>query len=180
MYIQKKKHIPTGEDLIQFERLASESYKRIFRAAWYYAGNYEDAQDIVQETFILAYKAFPNFKHKSSFYTWLYAIFRKVRARMRKQKKLYINRFGAVIEEETGEYSSATHVNPKTFYEKYDALSTLQNVLSTLPEKYREVLILRHLEDFSYNEIALILNCSIGTVKSRIHKARLLLRKKMR
>ena len=94
---------------------------------------------------------------------------------------MFVSRFGNI---EEGILSGMPYLvsadNPELLLERAEQHNMIHRALSGLPEKYSEILILRHFEEFSYDEIARVLNCSTGTVKSRIHKARRLLRKNLR
>ncbi len=163
----------------EFERLASDSYERLYRSALYFTGNIEDASDIVQDTFITAYRSFNNYRGDSKFYTWLYGIFRNLLFRHRKSRKSYINRFGSLEEGLISDDLPAVKETPENLLTGKEKIIRLYESLNKLPMIYKEILILRHFENFSYNDIAGILGCRTGTVKSRIHKARNLLRKQM-
>jgi len=163
-----------------FERLAASCYHRLYRAAWFFTRNHEDAQDIVQETCMRAFTAFPGFKGNAAFYTWIYTIFRNVMKKSARRKKIYVSRFGAIEEGKEPGAPRSTVFSANAHAERVELSIAVQDALLSLPDKYREILVLRHFEDFSYSEIAAILKCSTGTVKSRIFKARELLRKKLR
>jgi RNA polymerase sigma-70 factor (ECF subfamily) len=179
MWIRKTK-TERSDKPDDFEYLVKEDYHRLYRSAWLFTRNHDDAQDVVQETLFEAYKSFSSFKGNSSFFTWLYAILRNIHRRWLRKNKIYVNRKGN-IEEGILEES----VNPGvrgciSLLERTELDIGISNALGAIPEKYSEILMLRHFEDFSYKEIAYILSCSIGTVKSRMSKARELLRKRLR
>ena len=174
---QSKKYSPHSRD---FEQRIEDCYKRLHRTAWYFTGNREDAQDLVQETFTQAFRSYHSFQGKSALYTWLYGIFRNVRRNMERRKALHVNRFGSIEAEKSDDIRFAAPDNPYTLIVESELYHSVHHALMKLPEKYREVLLLKHFEDFSYNEIARILECSVGTVKSRIFTARQLLKKEMR
>ncbi len=177
---RKQSGLDSKESGVSFEKQAAGSYKRLYRAAWYFTGNHEDASDLVQETFAQACKSYSGYKGISSFYTWLYAIFRNVKFEAARKKKLFITRKGYLQEMEEEEFQFSAPDTPLTLLVRSEACFAVHNAIKILPEKYREVLLLRHFEGFSYSEIADIANCSVGTVKSRIFKARKLLKKLLR
>lgn len=162
-----------------FESLASECYARLYRSALFQTVSPEDARDLVQDTFTIGFKLYPSFRGDSDFYTWIYKIYHNLLLNHRKQKKMYINRFGT-IEEGTLELYESTESAPDILMERIQNKNKIRDALSKLPEDFREILVLRHFEEFSYKEIAKILDCKTGTVKSRIHKARELLKKILR
>lgn len=163
-----------------FEYLVKENYHRLYRSAWLFTRNHDDAQDIVQETLFEAYKSFPVFRGNSSFFTWLYAILRNIYRRWLRKNKIYVNRKGNIEEGKSEESVNPGVGGSVSLLERTELNISISNALAALPEKHSEILTLRHFEDFSYKEIAYILNCSIGTVKSRMSKARELLRKRLR
>ena len=130
--------------------------------------------DLSQEVFIKAYEALPQFRFQSSFYTWLYRIaVNKSRDELRKRK---VRRFFSL---QTLLESSDKELGSKIVVEQHD--NELQELLSaglkTLPEKYRIAIILKDVDGLSYEEIAEVMECEIGTVKSRLSRARAMLRK---
>jgi len=178
MFGRKKKceSVPATDD---FEKNAAGSYDRLFRAAYFHTGNREDAQDLVQESFRLAQQSYEKFRGDSTFYTWLYGIFRNVLKNSQRRKMLFVSKIGSLVEDQEADDRAAAPDNPYTLLVKSEQYHAVHNAVSELPEAYREALFLRHFEDFSYDEIARILGCPAGTVKSRIFKARMLLRKKL-
>jgi RNA polymerase sigma-70 factor, ECF subfamily len=130
--------------------------------------------DLSQEVFIKAYEALSQFRFQSSFYTWLYRIaVNKSRDELRKRKVRRWFSLQTMLEASDKELSS------KIVVEQHD--NELQELLAaglkTLPEKYRIAIILKDIDGLSYEEIAEIMECEIGTVKSRLSRARAMLRK---
>jgi RNA polymerase sigma-70 factor (ECF subfamily) len=134
----------------------------------------EIVDDLAQEVFIKAYEALPNFRFQSSFYTWLYRIaVNKSRDELRKRK---VRRWFSL---QTLMDSADKDLVSKTVVEPHD--NELQGLvaagLRSLPDKYRIAITLKDLDGLSYEEIAEIMECEIGTVKSRLSRARAMLRK---
>jgi RNA polymerase sigma-70 factor, ECF subfamily len=130
--------------------------------------------DLSQEVFIKAYEALPQFRFQSSFYTWLYRIaVNKSRDELRKRK---VRRWFSL---QTMLESGDKELGSKIVVEQHD--NELQELLAaglkTLPEKYRIAIILKDVDGLSYEEIAEVMECEIGTVKSRLSRARAMLRK---
>ena len=130
--------------------------------------------DLSQEVFIKAYEALPQFRFQSSFYTWLYRIaVNKSRDELRKRK---VRRWFSL---QTMLDAGDKELGSKILVEQHD--NELQELLAaglkTLPEKYRIAIILKDVDGLSYEEIAEIMECEIGTVKSRLSRARAMLRK---
>ena len=134
----------------------------------------EIVDDLSQEVFIKAYEALPNFRFQSSFYTWLYRIaVNKSRDELRKRK---VRRWFSL---QTMLDSSDKDLNAKIVVEPRD--NELQELvaagLQSLPDKYRIAITLKDIDGLSYEEIAEIMECEIGTVKSRLSRARAMLRR---
>jgi len=129
--------------------------------------------DLSQEVFIKAYEALPQFRFQSSFYTWLYRIaVNKSRDELRKRK---VRRWFSL---QTMLDSGDKELGSKILVEQHDnELQLLAAGLKTLPEKYRIAIILKDVDGLSYEEIAEVMECEIGTVKSRLSRARAMLRK---
>lgn len=134
----------------------------------------EVVDDLAQEIFIKAYEALPSFRLDSSFYTWLYRItVNRSRDEMRRRKIRRFLSFQTLEDEANKEFVAKMSVAP----ENRDAKELVTLGLQALPEKFRSAIILKDIEGLSYEEIAHVLQCEIGTVKSRLSRARTMLRK---
>ncbi|HEY6951088.1 MAG TPA: sigma-70 family RNA polymerase sigma factor [Bacteroidota bacterium] len=130
--------------------------------------------DLAQEIFIKAYEALPSFRLDSSFYTWLYRItVNKSRDEMRRRKVRRFLSFQTLVDEANAELTSKLSVPPESRDDKEIVALGLQ----ALPEKFRSAIVLKDIEGLSYDEIAAILKCELGTVKSRLSRGRSMLRK---
>jgi len=123
--------------------------------------------DLTQEVFIKAYEALPQFQFRSGFYTWIYRIaLNKCKDHIRKKKLKYyfpilsMNKLSSDIEDNNNIYS------------KIDDNLLIQEALNRLKYDFKEILILKEIENLTYQEISEILNCEIGTVKSKLARAR--------
>jgi RNA polymerase sigma-70 factor (ECF subfamily) len=134
----------------------------------------EIVDDIAQEVFIKAYEALPHFRFQSSFYTWLYRIaVNKSRDELRKRKVRRLFSLQTLLESSDKDLSSKIVVEPRD-----DELQELVAAgLQSLPDKYRIAITLKDIDGLSYEEIAEIMECEIGTVKSRLSRGRAMLRK---
>ncbi len=158
-----------------FEALVLENQKKVYNLALKMTGNAEDAYDISQEAFIKAFKALKSFRGDSSFGVWIYRLTSNLcidflrREKKRKTSPLvYINNSDDEQEIEIADVSS----EPETLYEKAELRQAINEGLMKLPEDHRQVLVLRELNGLSYSEISQTLKVEIGTVKSRIFRAR--------
>ena len=132
--------------------------------------------DLTQEIFIKAYEALASFRLDSSFYTWIYRIaVNKSRDEMRRRKVRRFLSFQTLVDESNKELVSKMSVQP----EDRDTREIIALGLQALPEKFRSAIILKDIDGLSYEEIADVLHCELGTVKSRLSRARTMLRKKL-
>jgi RNA polymerase sigma-70 factor (ECF subfamily) len=148
----------------------------VFRLAFSLVHDRDIADDLAQEAFIRAYLSLSKFQQKSEFGTWLYRItVNHTKDYLRKKtrrKEVPLEDFAISQEKET--------LTPEKDREEEQKKTILYRSLEELPEKYRLILTLRDQQGFSYKEIAKILKISPGTVDSRLHRAREMLRKKVR
>ena len=133
--------------------------------------------DLAQEVFIKAYQALPHFRFEASFYTWLYRIaVNKSRDELRKKKARRFFSFQTLDEGIEKELHSRLSVPP----EERDTQELVAMGLQLLPEKFRTSVVLKDIEGLTYEEIAEVMQCQLGTVKSRISRARAMLRKALK
>lgn len=166
-----------------FEILVERYQKQVYNIAYRYTGNRDDAYDLSQETFLKAYKGIKNFRQDSSFKTWIYHITANVcRDHLRKDSKVYKISIDEPIHSEHGDMEKQlmdSSRGPDEVYESKELSEFIQDIIDDLQQEYKEVIILREVQQLSYEEIAEVLNCSIGTVKSRLNRARKILRDKI-
>jgi len=159
-----------------FEQLVIKYQRQIYTVAYRFMGNHEDASDLAQEAFLKAYKSIGRFRGESSLKTWLYHIVSNVcRDELRKRKKGQVFSLDAPILTEEGEIPRQTEdwtYAPDLIYESKEIQLFIQEALNQLSPEYKEVIILREIQGFSYEEIATHLDCSLGTIKSRLNRAR--------
>ncbi len=129
--------------------------------------------DIAQEVFIRVYEALPKFRFESSFYTWLYRItVNKSRDELRKRRTRKFFSLHSMLDASSDELQSKIRVFP----EDSSAKDLVNKGLQQLPEKFRIPIILKDIDGLSYEEMAEIMQCEVGTVKSRLSRARAMLR----
>lgn len=158
-----------------------EKYKRmVHRLAMQITKNHEDADDVMQETFIKVYQSIHTFRQEAAFETWVYRI--AVNEALNYVKKRERRRESPLDTTEESEFrvdvrQKATVANdPQVQAEKAELRHWVTKAVNSLPLKHRIVVILHELEGLTHAEIASILNCSEGTVRSRLHYARKQLR----
>lgn len=168
------------DDSALFERLMARHQDRLYRVAYRMTGNHEEAQDLLQDAVVEALKAFAHFRRGTYFDKWVYRIMSHTFIdRYRRQRRV---RFESLDEPVSasgadGEASSAREIadctaDPAFRIERETLGESVQTALDSLPADFRLVLILADIEEFSYEEIADMLDCPIGTVRSRLHRAR--------
>ncbi|MEI8034826.1 MAG: RNA polymerase sigma factor RpoE [Betaproteobacteria bacterium] len=159
-----------------FEMLVLKYQRKLIRLLSRFIRDANEVEDVAQEAFIKAYKALPNFRGESAFYTWLYRIGINT-------AKNYLVAMGrraptstdsnAEEAEELGESELLVDVNtPENEMMSRQVAKTVNQSLEKLPEDLRTAITLREIEGLSYEEIALMMNCPIGTIRSRIFRAR--------
>jgi len=171
-------------DIEAFEQLIFDYQKKAYNIALRVMGNQEDAKDMCQEAFIRIFKSIEGFKEQSSFSTWMYRIVTNVCLdEIRKKKKSETVSLDGTYETENGQIHFETVSDDDTPEEAYIRIEKKRIVLKSineLSEEYKTVIVLRDIQGFSYEEIANILCCSIGTVKSRINRGRNTLKDKLK
>ncbi len=145
--------------------------------------NYDESLDLVQETFVKAFGSLATYKTKYRFTTWLYRIAANCSIDHLRRKKIEAFSLDQPLETDKGkleiEIPDRTFDPEKDLTLKQQELS-VEEAIASLPGKYKEVILLRHKEDKSYEEISAILHLSTGTIKARIFRARVLLKKKLK
>ena len=171
-------------DAKDFERIVADNEDRIFNTIHSLVSDYEDALDLTQETFICAYRSIGQFRQDSSISTWLYRIainLCKKSSIKKSRRKLFLA--GLLDGTETGREITnrpSDARTPEEILEAHEEESVVRREISVLPNRYRSVIVLKYLQDLSYEEIADILGCSIGTVKSRLFRAKGELRRRLK
>ena len=162
-----------------FELLVIKYQRRIQRLIGRMVRDTDLVEDIAQETFIRAYRALHQFRGESQFYTWLY----RIAANTAKKYLLQLKRDNVVFEasfqsdeeaDETSRQKSepTTSETPESVLAAREIAAAVNAALEQLPDELRQAITLREMEGLSYEEIAEMMNCPIGTVRSRIFRAR--------
>jgi RNA polymerase sigma factor (sigma-70 family) len=161
-------------------RVLVERYQdRVVRLVYRYLGDQDESEDVAQEIFLKVFRKLDSFQFESSFFTWLYRIAinaaqDRIKGRRRRRATASLDDLPPVFE------STASDAGPadRVLLSQEVAIAVRQKV-DELPAKYRTVLILREFEGHTYEEISQILECSIGTVESRLFRARQRLMRKL-
>lgn len=166
-----------SDDGSAFEVLVQRYSSRIYALVGSMLRDRAEIEDVVQDVFFKVYRKLPGFEGKSSFYTWLYRVALNTAAdhlkRKRNDRTQSVEDFAAVDVEAPG------HA-PETGIASDELRAHVAEAISSLPRKYRDILVLREYEDRTYDEISDILGCSKGTVESRLFRARARLKERLK
>jgi RNA polymerase sigma-70 factor (ECF subfamily) len=168
-----------GGDVDAFEVLVKKHQRRMLNIAYRIVGNYDEACEVVQDAFISAYKNIKGFKGEAKFATWLYTIVINCSRNRLKQLRTRRHREGCSIDDSImtpdGEIPGdppSSEPSPLDRLEESDIQQKVQGCINALDAEFKEVLILRDIQGFSYEEISSMLKVPEGTVKSRLFRAR--------
>ncbi|MFA5704227.1 MAG: RNA polymerase sigma factor RpoE [Advenella sp.] len=159
-----------------FDLLVLKYQRKIMRLLSRMLNNQAEVEDIAQETFIKAYRALPQFRGESAFYTWLYRIAINTARNWlsSNQRKMLVSDTFETKEGET--FSQSDNLididTPESRMVSSEIAHTVNKAIEDLPEDLRTAIVLREIEGLSYEEIAQTMECPIGTVRSRIFRAR--------
>ncbi len=176
-----------GGDKAAFDSLVLKHKDRVFNLCYRLLGDYEEANDSAQETFIKVYGSLKKFRFESAFSTWLYRIAvntckNKLKSSAFRQKRKMVPLDNPVLGNRTPSNREIQDESqsPAMELEKKERMKVIQEAINALPPEQKEVVTLRDIEGFSYEEVAEITGFNLGTVKSRLARARQDLRKKLR
>lgn len=170
-----------------FHDLYERYERKVYAVAYGFLRNPEDALDVVQEAFIKVYRYLPNFEGQSSFYTWLYRIVANLcidhmRRNTRKRDVEFDDKLRHDGEQDLpAEFMPISALgNPGEAVENKEILAAVEASLEHLSDKHRAVIVMRELQGFSYADMAKAMNCSKGTIMSRLFHARRNMQKLLR
>ena len=173
----------SGDDVDLFARLLAEHQDKLYRVAYRMAGHHEDAQDLLQDALLEAYRSFKRFQRGTYFDKWLYRIMTNTfidRQRHRKRVGRVESLDAPLAGGEEGQPAAREipdwedEPSRRVLREMFD--EPIQKALDALKPEFRMVLILADVEEFSYEEISEMMDTPIGTVRSRLHRARDMMR----
>ncbi len=160
----------------KFEILVENYQQRVYATLFGMLGNRQDAEDVTQETFITAFRKLDKFERRSSFYTWLHRIAFNAAIDLQRRKKRTKNQFVSSEMIDTAEPTGQNTASPASIVMIKETVGQVQLGLSRLDEERRNIIVLRDLQGIDYAEIASMLDIPVGTVRSRLHRARIELR----
>jgi RNA polymerase sigma-70 factor (ECF subfamily) len=158
-----------------FDLLFARYQHKIFNLVGRYLRNAQDVEDVTQEAFIKAFKALPRFRGESAFYTWLY----RIAINTAKNHLVARNRRppGVDVDVEEAEFMDGADLlkeslSPETALSRDQLAAAIDEAIGQLPDDLRSAVTLREFDGLSYEQIAQIMDCPVGTVRSRIFRAR--------
>jgi len=170
----------------EFDLLVKRYHKQAYNIAYRLTGNHTDAEDLTQEAFVRAFRFFGNYRRDLPFENWLYRIMSNLFVDdLRRKPKARIQSLDAPVGNDPSSESNAYLEIPDSrdepervvLHEELD--EKIQKALDSLPADFRMTVVLADIEGMSYEEISETMNCSLGTVRSRLHRGRKLLRNKL-
>jgi len=176
-----------ARDMNSFKTLVRRYQNRIFNSAYHLIGNKEEAEEVVQDTFVKVHQGIDNFREDASFGAWVFRISHNLcmdilRNRKKRVAIQTIPLLARTGEETDGDYEAGVDdiadmtLEPAQVLDLKEESEIIEFSLKSLPEAQRAVLILHDLEGFQYQQIAEIIGASIGTVRSRLHYGRIKLK----
>jgi len=170
-------------DYAAFEELVNRYEKKIYRLGMNITGNPEDAEDVLQDTFLKAFEHLPEFREDSRFYTWIVRIaVNEALMKLRKRRSSKEVAFEET-EDQDGEVQVRDYAdwrpNPEQMLAREEMEQILRTAIQALPPGFRTVFYLRDVEGLATEETAQLLNLSTGAVKARLFRARLRLREEL-
>lgn len=161
-----------------FGQLVQRYQDRLYNTMLHVVGSSEDARDVVQDAFVQAFVKLETFQQSAAFYTWLYRIaFNMAMSRLRRKKP-------TVSVEQARESTGLDPIDPQdppeSPMEKDEQIAQIRAAIDRLGDDHRQVLVLREIDGRSYDEISEILDLPVGTVRSRLHRARMELRDQLK
>ena len=163
-----------------FAELVRRYKNKVYSTALRMTKSKEDAEDIAQDVFLKVYSGLPSFRAESNFSTYLYRITMNTSIDYLRKKTIKPNPSSLYVDSEDGEYAielEDTSPSPLAALEEKEKIIFLRKAIENLPDNHKQMIILRDINELSYDEIGEIMNLSEETVKSRINRARARLKK---
>lgn len=159
-----------------FGELVSRYQARLYNSALRLVPTPEDAADVVQDSFLSAYQALHTFKGDAEFFTWLYRIAFNTAISLKRKKRPSVSLESYARDTGLDPDDPSEYVKPSAALERTEDERHLHDAIARLSPEHRDVLVLKDLDGMKYEEIAVVLGVPIGTIRSRLHRARLELR----
>jgi RNA polymerase sigma-70 factor (ECF subfamily) len=170
-------------DQAAFDKLIRAYEKRVYNLAYRLSGHYDEANDISVDAFLRVFQAIRLFRGDANFSTWLFRIVTNVyldrRKRTKNKQHLSLEEYIELEENTVSRQVEDSAPTPAEVAEGSERWEKIQEAINALPDYQRAMIVLYHTEGLSYEEIAQVMSLNIGTVKSRLNRARLVLREKL-
>ena len=163
-------------DTAAFGELVRKYQDRLFNTLVHVVGCADEAQDVAQETFILAFRKLGKFQRKSSLYTWLYRIAMNTWISSKRKKR---PQYSVDVAQAAGQEPVDLSQSPEEHMEQGERVGQIRAAIDELNDEHRGVLVLRDIEGCGYDQISQILEIPVGTVRSRLHRARMHLKMRL-
>lgn len=176
---------PIAKPKRDFDGLVKRYHRQAYNIAYRLTGNHADAEDLTQEAFVRAFRFFDNYRRDLPFENWLFRIISNLFVdELRRKPKARIHSLDAPVGGENSDNNAFFEVpdlreNPERVVLHEELDETIQRALDSLPPDFRMTVVLADIENMSYEEISEAMHCSLGTVRSRLHRGRKLLRGKL-
>ncbi len=156
-----------------FDELVIRYQDRLVHSLEHVLGSRDDAMDVAQQAFVLAWRKLSSFRRESQFYSWLYRIARNVAISRSRRHQVVSGSLDQMLDGATFEPADDRNgTAPESALEQAEQARLVQQALQRVSEEFRQPLVLKEIDGFSYEEIAEILEIPLGTVRSRIFRAR--------
>jgi len=173
-------------DTDAFRELVEHHKSRIYGILLSLVGDSDLAEELAQETFVKAYTGLPGFREDSSFGTWLVQIaihgardHRRKMSRLRKHRVISLDALRESMRHELEPADTRRSADPSTGVDAQEEISMVREALAQLPPEYREIIVLKHFQEWPYEQIASSTGDTVGTLKVRAHRARRLLKERL-
>ena len=163
-------------DVSAFKELYERYRERVYNLIYYSLENVEQAEDVLQTVFVKVYQALPFFRLESGFLTWIYRVALNECKNRKRRMKIFLPMTAA----DASKMKVHPGLSPDALHEAREMSAVVRDAVKGLKPKYRNVVVLKYLEEMSYEEIAETLRCSAGTVASRLFRALKILEKELR
>jgi RNA polymerase sigma-70 factor (ECF subfamily) len=168
-------------DIDAYGKIVRRYQGRLYNFVFRFVGDRETAEDVVQETFLRAFRKREEYRAIANFSTWLFTIAGNLaKSELRRRKRWRMLSLHRDDDSDTGMELPDESMRPDRVAESSLADVQIQDAIASLPDNYRQVILLRDVEGMAYQEISEIIKCPIGTVKSRVNRARLKLQQKLK
>ncbi|ATW28642.1 RNA polymerase sigma factor [Candidatus Formimonas warabiya] len=157
-----------------FEVLVKRYERQIFSLAYRLTNNYDDAVDLAQEVFLHLFRVLDKFDGDRKFFPWMYRIATNVCYNALKKRPKEFLPLDNVIE-----FTSLTSDQPEACFESKEIQETVHKAIAELPENFRVPMVLKYLEDMSYQQISEVMNLPVSTIETRLYRGRILLQKRL-